>query len=190
MNEENNYDINFENENNIGNVIPDDVVIPGNIIGADDDIIGNNVDDNQGPIIVNTDDSDKTDELSGPIIVSTNDSSETEELSGPIIVNSEEEEKQAIEKIKTEELSLTFKELENEIKDLNNEKEEVEKNIESLNKRKNELEILIKSKQEELDYKKEVEVTTDKLKTYIRDLEVKPGAVRDALAALINNMDN
>ena len=57
-------------------------------------------------------------------------------------------------------------------------------------KRRDELEILIKNKEDELSYKKEVEVTTDKLKTYIKDLEVKPGAVRDALAALINNMDN
>ena len=74
--------------------------------------------------------------------------------------------------------------------EIKQEKIEIEKNIQELNKRCSELDVLIKSKQEELDYKKEVEVTTDKLKTYIRDLEVKPGAVRDALAALINNMNN
>ena len=171
MNEENNIDMSFENENTSINNAPDDVFIPGNIIGDDDDVF-------------------RRDEFQGPIIVNTNDTEESEEVTGPIIINSEEEEKQAVEKIKEEEMAASFKDLEDEIKNLNDEKEEVEKNIESLNKRKNELEILIKSKQEELDYKKEVEVTTDKLKTYIKDLEVKPGAVRDALAALINNMDN
>lgn len=175
MNEENNnFNISFENE--IPNNNSDDIVIPGNIIGDDEDIIGN--------------DTQEENEVQGPIIVNQDEPEEKEEITGPIIVNSEEEEKQTVEEIRNEEKAISFKELENEIKNLNDEKEEIEKNIESLNKRKDELEILIRSKQEELDYKKEVEVTTDKLKTYIKDLEVKPGAVRDALAALINNMDN
>lgn len=182
MNEENNnFEINFEEENNVNAIAtPDEeVVIPGNIIGFDeeDSVIGNE-----------SIDESNEEEFSGPIIVSSNGdepTEENEEISGPIIVNSEVEEVDNVEN--TNEIS--FKELENEIKKLNEEKEDVEKNIEQLTKRKDELEILIKSKQEELDYKKEVEVTTDKLKTYIRDLEVKPGAVRDALAALMNNMD-
>ena len=82
------------------------------------------------------------------------------------------------------------RDLENEIKNLKDEKVDVETKVKDLMKRRDELEILIKNKEDELNYKKEVEVTTDKLKTYIKDLEVKPGAVRDALAALINNMDN
>lgn len=168
MSKENNeIDISFENEN----VVSEDTVVPGNVLGEDDNIISN--DDIQGPIIVNTDDS-------------VND----EEMSGPIIVNNENTETQVVEQSNNVESSVTFRELEAEIKELNDEKEEVERNIESLNKRKSELEVLIRSKQEELDYKREVEVTTDRLKTYIKDLEVKPGAVRDALSALINNMDN
>lgn len=178
MNEENNnIDISFENEDTAVNSIPDDIVVPGNIIG-DDDIFRR--DDFEGPIIVSPTNEEDNEEVVEEVI---------EEVTGPIIVNSEEEEMPAIEQVK-EEKATSFKQIEDEIRNLYNEKEEIERNIESLNRRKNELEILIRSKQEELDYKKEVEVTTDKLKTYIRDLEVKPGAVRDALAALINNMDN
>lgn len=183
MNEENNnFDVSFENEeNSINSNIPDETVIPGNIIGIDeeDSVIGNN------------DINESNEEFSGPIIVNSNNDiiEDSESVSGPIIVNSDSNEVGNVEKYKDENPNISFKELENEIKNLKEEKEDVEKNIEHLTKRKDELEILIKSKQEELDYKKEVEVTTDKLKTYIRDLEVKPGAVRDALAALINNMD-
>jgi len=182
MNEENNnYEIDLE-QNNI--TAPEGTVIPGNIIADPEEEFS-------GPIIVDTNTPEEDEGVTGPMILNLNEeNNNSEEIAGPIIINSEEEEKQAIEKINNKGLELTFKELENEIRDLTNEKQEVENNIESLNKRKNELEILIRSKQEELDYKREVEVTTDKLKTYIRDLEVKPGAVRDALAALINNMDN
>lgn len=178
MNEEKNYDITFNDEENAKNVVPDDVVIPGNIIDTNDDIIGNDLGDNQ-----------EESDVEGPVIINSNEYEDTEEISGPIIVNSEEEENKTIEKVKVEEPS-TFKELENEIRNLINEKGEIDRDIKSLSRRKDELEILIKSKQDQLEYKKEVEVTTDKLKTYIRDLEVKPGAVRDALATLINNMDS
>lgn len=177
MNEENNnFDISFENENNSQDTISEEIVVPGNLIG-EDDIVGNN-------------DANEDIDIQGPIIVSTSDSDESDEITGPIVVNSQKDEEKAINKINNDELTMTFKELEDEIKNLSNEKNEIEQKIQELSKRNDELSILIKSKQEELDYKKEVEVTTDKLKTYIKDLEVKPGAVRDALAALINNMDN
>lgn len=183
MNEENNnFDISFEeNKDNI--TVSEDVSIPGNILG-DDEIIGSDQSDEiQGPIIVNSTENDEVvtqdEPISGPIIVSNSDEEEIEEVA----VETQKEEK-------AEHSTESFKDLENEIKKLKDEKEDVETNIKNLMKRRDELEILIKNKEDELNYKKEVEVTTDKLKTYIKDLEVKPGAVRDALAALINNMDN
>ena len=176
MNEENfDNNVNYENqENDLNTFTPndysDDIIIPGNIIEMDDNV------DNGGPIIMNQ---ENTEQL------------EDEEILGPVIMDDEsneevKEEKQEVVEYSTE----SFKQIEEELLSLKQEKIEIEKNIQELNKRCSELDVLIKSKQEELDYKKEVEVTTDKLKTYIRDLEVKPGAVRDALAALINNMNN
>ena len=176
MNEENfNDNVSFENqENDFNNITPndysDDIIIPGNIIEMDDNV------DNGGPIIMNQ---ENTEQL------------EDEEILGPVIMGDEsneevKEEKQEVVEYSTE----SFKQIEEELLSLKQEKIEIEKNIQELNKRYEEIDSIIKSKQEELDYKKEVEVTTDKLKTYIRDLEVKPGAVRDALAALINNMNN
>ena len=179
MNEENNnFDISFE-ENNDNITVSDEVTIPGNILG-DDDIIGG---------------SQPEEDVQGPIIVSSNEDEnvavQDEPITGPIIVNNSDEEivekQEVVDNAKEEKNNIqmtteSFKDLESEIKNLKNEKEDVESNIRDLMKRRDELEILIKNK--------EVEVTTDKLKTYIKDLEVKPGAVRDALAALINNMDN
>lgn len=176
MNEENfDNNVNYENqENDLNTFTPndysDDIIIPGNIIEMDDNV------DNGGPIIMNQ---ENTEQL------------EDEEILGPVIMDDEsneevKEEKQEVVEYSTE----SFKQIEEELLSLKQEKIEIEKNIQELNKRYEEIDSIIKSKQEELDYKKEVEVTTDKLKTYIRDLEVKPGAVRDALAALINNMNN
>ena len=186
MNEENNnFDISFEdNYDNI--TVSEEVSIPGNILGDDEIIGGGQSDEIQGPIIVNSSENDEVpvqdEPISGPIIVSNPDEEIVEETEEVVVENKKEE--------KIHNSTESFKDLENEIKNLKDEKVDVETKVKDLMKRRDELEILIKNKEDELNYKKEVEVTTDKLKTYIKDLEVKPGAVRDALAALINNMDN
>jgi chromosome segregation ATPase len=175
MNEENNnFNISFEDGNGNNEDEPiynsNDMVAPGNIIGDQTNEIVEQNNDEIPEIMIN-------DEM----------------VQGPIIVNSEEGEDRPDEQyVEENEKSSTesFKNLEEELERLKNEKDDIDIKIANLNKRKEELDILIKSKQEELDYKKEVEITTDRLKTYIKDLEVNPGAVRDALAALMNNMNN
>lgn len=202
MNEENN---NFEIEFNKQQVkndnekiyIPEDIIGTGNII-SDDIIVDDTNSDEEvtGPVIVNNEMEEENVET--PIIFNHDDYGEN---IGPVIVNpenniteSDNKQDKEVQNIDVNEEKMvsteSFKELEEDIKRLNDEKEDVENKIQDLKRRKDEIEILIKNKQEELEYKKEVEVTTDKLKTYIRDLEVKPSAVRDALATLINNMND
>ena len=180
------------------NVYPGDVMGIGNVITDDDMIIGNNKDEdlivendkdeNDGHIILNNEDekiqvNDEQDDIDNSLNGEIEDTQINDE-------NEFDQEASDEENIDSEQyMNVSFKDIDDEINKLNDEKEQIEQQIRDLMDRKDEIDLLIKEKQEALDYKKEVEVTTDKLKMYIKDLEVKPGAVRDALANLMNNMD-
>lgn len=192
MNEENNnFEVELENQeetnNNETKYVSEDIIGTGNIIS--NGFENEQSDEVEGPLIINEQENEIQEDMEAPKIFSHTDD-EAENI-GPMIIDSNEIEENKESEISDPLVSTgSFKDLEKELDDLKNEKNEIEEKIQDMIKRKDELNILIKNKQEELDYKKEVEVTTDKLKTYIRDLEVKPGAVRDALATLINNMND
>ena len=190
----------------------DDIVGTGNIIGDVENTGDNKIvnpaendpfydDFTQGPIIVNDQNDQIQEEVNNEVNNEINNEIENaiNEKGKKDDINIEMREESNVENENTEDIpkktkkknfsTVNFKELEEEIEKLQNEKTEIDKQIEDLNIRKEEIDKILNEKEEQIAYKKEVENTTDKLKTYIKDLEVDPGAVRDALAALMDNMD-
>lgn len=184
MNEDNiEFSTDFGNGNQEnGPIITSGEMDSGNIINdySNDQIVSGNY-DNQNVIDIDMGDNgtqiNSDEPIQGPIIMDN-----VEENVGNN--NNREKERQN----RNDGNDENYKQLEDEIARLVTDREGIEREIRSLTQRKQELDTAIQSKQEELNYKKEVEVTADKLKTYIRDLEVNPGAVREALASLMNNM--